>query len=185
MVHIIGLVGANYALWLEFSIFGVISAWCLVYPIIFVSTILITWRYGGEVARNGIYKSIPLPFIITFCMNFDHSNAAMAGQLALAATCAYIVGQLSTTVVYDKMRGVGIWPFALSAALIVGTVYDTIVFYVVFAFGQVYQTTGWAEMCMNGIFVKLVTCVFVVIPCCGLVKLSYYLYYYKSKRTML
>lgn len=184
-MHIFGLVVANYALRLEFSLFGVISALDLVYPIIFVSTILMTWAYGGAIARKGIYKSIPIPFIVTFCMNYDGNNIVFAGQLALAAMCAYTVGQTSTTVIYDKMRGVGIWPFALATALIAGTVYDTIVFYIVFAFGQVYAASGWTEMCMNGIFIKLMTCVTVVIPVCGIVQLAYYTYGYNTQQKML
>lgn len=182
LFHILVIIASNYLVQLPITLFGLHTTWgAFSFPFIFLATDL-TVRLLGKSQARAVVAKVMLPALVAsyvvsvLFQEGSFQGAASLGEfnsfvlrISLASFLAYVVGQLLDIQVFDRLRQLPQWWIAPSAAIVVGNLLDTLVFFSV-AFWRsenAFMAENWVEIAAVDYAVKIAISLMLFVPLYG------------------
>lgn len=181
--HILIIIASNYLVQLPISLFGLHTTWgAFSFPFIFLATDL-TVRLLGKAAARRVIARVMLPaLVVSYVFSVLFQEGAFRGldalaqlnsfvlRISVASFLAYVVGQLLDIQVFDRLRKLPQWWVAPSAAMIVGNLIDTFVFFSVAFWRSTneFMAANWVEIAAVDYATKVVISIMLFVPLYGL-----------------
>ncbi|PRB83793.1 7-cyano-7-deazaguanine/7-aminomethyl-7-deazaguanine transporter [Pseudomonas sp. MYb185] len=182
--HIAIIIASNYLVQLPITLFGWHTTWgAFSFPFIFLATDLTVRLLGKQAARRVIARVMLPALVVSYIVSVLFQEGAFRGfealaqfnsfvlRISLASFMAYVVGQLLDIQVFDRLRRLQHWWVAPSAAMIVGNLIDTFVFFSV-AFWRSsndFMAANWIEIATVDYVIKLAISLMLFVPLYGIV----------------
>ncbi|SDR94024.1 hypothetical protein SAMN05216198_0809 [Halopseudomonas litoralis] len=181
--HILIIIASNYLVQLPFSMFGWHTTWgAFSFPFIFLATDLTVRLLGKQAARKVIARVMLPALLVSYVFSVLFQEGSFRGfdtlnqlnhfvlRISLASFLAYGVGQFLDIQVFDRLRKLPQWWVAPSAAMIVGNLIDTFVFFSV-AFWRsdnAFMAANWVEIAAVDYVIKLAISLMLFVPLYGI-----------------
>lgn len=181
--HVFIVIASNYLVQLPFTVFGFHTTWgAFSFPFIFLATDLTVRLLGKPAARRVIARVMVPALLASYVVSVLFQEGAFRGfaalnefnsfvlRISLASFLAYVCGQLLDIQVFDRLRRLKRWWVAPSAAMIIGNLLDTFVFFSV-AFwrsSNEFMAANWIEIASIDYATKVVVCIMLFVPLYGL-----------------
>lgn len=160
-IHTLCLLAANVFLYNYFELPGLDRSMPMsdsFFQIMFVLTIITTQTKGLLTARQVVYLTLPINFVMTMFAQYMQQDNMLGSvpiwktdafwEITLAACGAYFLGQMIAARAFACFRHHVYWPLAFMGAYVLGITYDTLAFYTIFTFDKVgfewVQTLLWS-----------------------------------------
>lgn len=182
--HISIVIASNYLVQLPITLLGWHTTWgAFSFPFIFLATDLTVRLLGKQAARRVISRVMLPALVVSYIVSVLFQEGAFRGfdalaqfnsfvlRISLASFLAYVVGQLLDIQVFDRLRKLRQWWVAPSAAMIVGNLIDTFVFFSV-AFwrsSNEFMAANWIEIAAVDYVIKLGISLMLFVPLYGIV----------------
>ncbi|SUT87308.1 Inner membrane protein yhhQ [Actinobacillus ureae] len=201
LFHIFIIAISNYLVQITFEVkipftdIVIPTTWgTFTFPFVFLATDLTVRVFGASLARKiifvGILPALLISYVISvlfFETQFQGFNALsefnlFVFRIALASFCAYVVGQLSDIVVFNRLRQGKTWWLAPMCSTIFGTLIDTFSFFVVafYKSDDAYMAEHWLTIGTVDYAFKLFVSLLLFLPLYG-VLLNYLVKKFKLK----
>ena len=182
LFHITIIIASNYLVQLPITLFGLHTTWgAFSFPFIFLATDLTVRLLGKSHARRVVAKVMLPALVVSYGVSVLFQEGAFRGfaaltefnsfvlRISVASFLAYVVGQLMDIQVFDRLRKLPQWWIAPSAAIIVGNLLDTLVFFSA-AFWQsenAFMAEHWVEIALVDYAVKIAISLMLFVPLYG------------------
>ncbi|KTC98568.1 membrane protein [Legionella erythra] len=178
VAHVSILCLSNVLVQYPFDLAGFKTTWgALSYPLIFILSDLTVRLTQAAVARRIIYLAM-LPglvgsYLISNVLTYHtlFATNTMALRIAFASFCAYVVGQLSDIMLFQRLRQKTQWWVAPTFSTTWGNVLDTYCFFFIAFFhsSNVFLSQHWLEIASVDLVFKLLISLVSFIPLYGLI----------------
>ncbi|WP_017938686.1 7-cyano-7-deazaguanine/7-aminomethyl-7-deazaguanine transporter [Zestomonas thermotolerans] len=181
--HILIIIASNYLVQLPITLFGWHTTWgAFSFPFIFLATDLTVRLLGKGPARQVIARVMVPALLASYVVSVLFQEGAFRGwaalgqfndfvlRISLASFLAYVCGQLLDIQVFDRLRRLPQWWIAPSAAITLGNLLDTFVFFSV-AFwhsSNPFMAEHWVEIASVDYGVKLAISLMLFVPLYGM-----------------
>lgn len=181
--HVLIIIASNYLVQLPFTLFGLHTTWgAFSFPFIFLASDLTVRLLGKQTARRVIARVMLPALLASYVVSVLFQEGAFRGfealsqfnsfvlRISVASFLAYIFGQLLDIQVFDRLRQLKRWWIAPSAAMIIGNLLDTFLFFSV-AFwrsSNEFMAANWVEIASVDYATKVVVCILLFVPLYGL-----------------
>lgn len=184
LAHVLIITLSNYAVQIPITIFGINSTLgTFTYPFIFLTTDLTVRIFGQYRARMIVFFALLPGLVLSYLIGtvFEHGQFQGLGALTIfsifvfrisaASLAAYVIGQLSDILVFQKLRNLRIWWPAPAASSVFGNLIDTYTFFAVafFETTDVFLAEHWVEIAFVDYLVKMSASVIIFVPIYGVV----------------
>lgn len=147
------------------------------YPFIFILTDLTTRLYGPIQARRMIFSAMLPGLFLSFFISNGYTLGSLFAydsiplRIALASFVAYVVGQLSDIILFQRLRQKKQWWIAPSVATVFGNIIDTYCFFfIAFFHGKnFFISQHWIEIATVDLVFKILISLLTTIPFYGLI----------------
>ena len=181
--HISIIIASNYLVQLPITLLGWHTTWgAFSFPFIFLATDLTVRLLGKSPARQVIARVMLPALLASYTVSMLFQDGAFSGletlteynevvlRISLASFLAYVVGQLLDIQVFDRLRRLRQWWLAPSAAVIAGSLVDTLVFFAT-AFwrsSDPFMAEHWLEIALVDYGIKLAVSLMLFVPLYGM-----------------
>ena len=184
MTHVFLLTLSNVLVQYPFDLLGFHSTWgALTYPMLFIVTDLTVRLSSAQQARNIIFLSMFPGLLLSYgvASGLDVAEAMrwqnllaihpMALRVALASFCAYLVGQLSDILVFQRVRKNSTWWLAPTLSATAGNLVDTLLFFSVAFYhsSNAFLSQHWTEIAIVDVMFKIAISLSALVPIYGVV----------------
>ncbi|CAA0102003.1 Queuosine precursor transporter [BD1-7 clade bacterium] len=183
LFHVLVIAASNYLIQFPFKLGFITFTWgSLIFPLVYLATDLTVRLFGAPMARR-IIATVMLPALllsylvsVLFYQGTFLGASALAtlnvavARVALGSFSAYVIGQLSDVLVFNRLRSSRHWWLAPLASSVVGNFIDTISFFFI-AFHQSpdsFMAEHWVSIALADYVYKLMVCLVLMIPAYGL-----------------
>ena len=126
-LHVAVIIASNVLVQIPLELGPVLTTWgSFTFPIIFLATDLSVRVLGKDVARRVVLLAMVPALLATYVVSVLFQEGAFAGWAALAA---YVVGQLTDILVFQRLQRRGPWWVAPAFSTVIGGFIDTLVFF--------------------------------------------------------
>lgn len=183
LLHIFIIVLSNYTVQIPITIFGIeTTVGTFTFPFVFVTTDLTVRLYGPQLARKVIFiamfPALVASYIVGTIFEFgEYQGFAALGtfsifvfRIAAASFGAYLLGQITDILVFQRLRKLKQWWAAPAASSVFGNLLDTFAFFSI-AFYQCvdpYMAANWVSLAWVDYAVKLIVCLAIFVPIYGM-----------------
>src|SRR5690625_2184872 len=159
--HILIVAASNYLVQFPITVFGFKATWgAFTFPFIFLATDLTVRLLGAKTGRRIIFFAMFPALIVSYLVTIGFRNGVWLGadrlisfdmfvaRIALASFAAYVVGQLTDTYVFNRLRKQKTWWYAPVASTLFGNLVDTFTFFFIafYKTSDVYLAENWVEI---------------------------------------
>ncbi|MBO6257735.1 MAG: 7-cyano-7-deazaguanine/7-aminomethyl-7-deazaguanine transporter [Succinivibrio sp.] len=184
LAHVLIITISNYAVQIPITIFGINSTLgTFTYPFIFLTTDLTVRIFGQSHARKIVFFALLPGLLLSYLIGtvFEHGQFQGIGALTIfsifvfrisaASLAAYVIGQLSDILVFQKLRKMKTWWPAPAASSVLGNLLDTYTFFAVafFETNDAFLAEHWIEIAFVDYLVKMSASVIIFVPIYGMV----------------
>lgn len=183
LFHILVIASSNYLVQIPVDLLGVHTTWgAFTFPFIFLATDLTVRIFGSVLARVIILLAMIPALILSYGSSVLFHDGLMmniasvswldtvALRVAVASFMAYVLGQILDIFVFNRWRRSAKWWLAPSASTIVGSLLDTISFFMI-AFYQSadpFMAAHWMEIAAADYAIKLAISFGLFVPAYGI-----------------
>ena len=180
--HILIIIASNYLVQLPITLFGYHTTWgAFSFPFIFLATDLTVRLLGKQAARRVIARVMLPALVASYVVSVVFQEGSYRGidallsfndfvlRISLASFVAYVIGQLLTDQVFDRLRRIKAWWIAPSLSTVLGNLADTFAFFSV-AFWQSsnpFMAEHWVEIATVDYAIKLIISMLLFLPLYG------------------
>src|SRR5690606_10146363 len=183
-LHILIVIVSNFLVQLPITLFGLHTTWgAFSFPFIFLATDLTVRLLGKHAARRVIARVMLPALVVSYALSVLFQEAVFRGvealtelnlfvlRISVASFLAYVVGQLLDIQVFDRLRKLPQWWIAPTAAMIVGNLIDTFVFFSVAFWRSTneFMAANWIEIAAVDYVIKVAISIMLFVPLYGLV----------------
>lgn len=183
LLHIFIIVLSNYAVQIPITVLGIeTTVGTFTFPFVFVTTDLTVRLYGAHLARKVIFYAMLPALLLSYVVGTIFAFGQFQGfaalgtfsifvfRIAAASFGAYLFGQLSDILVFQRLRRLKQWWPAPAASSVFGNLLDTFAFFSI-AFYQCvdeYMAANWVHLAWVDYAVKLIVCLVLFVPIYGM-----------------
>ena len=182
--HVVILVVSNYAVQLPVDLFGInTTVGTFTYPFVFLSTDLTVRIFGKDKARKIVFIATMPALVLSYFVGtlFEHGQfqgwanltefSYFVFRITLASLCAYLLGQISDILVFQRLRKLKQWWPAPVCSSIFGNMLDTYFFFAVAFFGtnDAFMAAHWIEIATFDYLVKITANLIIFVPIYGVI----------------
>lgn len=183
LFHIFIITSSNYLVQLPVSLFGFTTTWgAFTFPFIFLATDLTVRLFGAPLARRIILSVMVPALLISYVVSALFYEGAWQGfkalntfnlfvaRIAIASFMAYALGQILDVQVFNRLRQNRRWWVAPAAAMFVGNLLDSIVFFFIAFYhsSDPFMAANWVEIALVDYSFKVFICMLLFLPAYGL-----------------
>lgn len=141
-LHVAVIIASNVLVQIPLELGPVLTTWgSFTFPIIFLATDLSVRVLGKDVARRVVLLAMGPALLATYVVSVLFQEGAFAGwaalgefnlfvfRIACASLAAYVVGQLTDILVFQRLQRRGPWWVAPAFSTVIGGFIDTLVFF--------------------------------------------------------
>ncbi|RWR02385.1 hypothetical protein ED28_08365 [[Pantoea] beijingensis] len=182
LFHVLVISSSNYLVQLPISILGFHTTWgAFSFPFIFLATDLTVRIFGATLARRIILMVMVPALFISYVLSalfyqgewqgfsaIEGMNIFVA-RIACASFMAYALGQILDVYVFNRLRQKARWWVAPAAAMFLGNISDTLVFFFIafYKSSDLFMAQNWVEIALVDYSFKVLICMIFFLPAYG------------------
>lgn len=183
LLHIFIIVISNYTVQIPITVFGIeTTIGTFTFPFVFVTTDLTVRLYGADFARRVIFFAMFPALVVSYVVGTIFEFGTFQGvaalgtfsifvfRIAAASFGAYLLGQVTDILVFQRLRKLPYWWVAPAASSVFGNLLDTFAFYSIAFYKCVdpYMAENWVALGWVDYAVKLTVCLMLFVPIYGI-----------------
>lgn len=183
LLHILIITSSNYLVQLPVSLFKFTTTWgAFTFPFIFLATDLTVRLFGAPLARRIILLVMLPALLISYVVSALFYDGVWQGfqtlntfnlfvaRIAIASFMAYTLGQILDVQVFNRLRQNRRWWVAPAAAMFVGNLLDSMVFFLIafYRSSDPFMAANWVEIALVDYSFKVFICMLLFLPAYGL-----------------
>ena len=181
-LHILIITSSNYLVQIPFEFAELTLTWgTFTFPLVYLATDITVRVYGAPLARKIVLWVMIPALLLSYGVSVLFRDGVFAGwqalahlnlfvaRIALASFSAYLVGQLSDVVVFNRLRRSKLWWLAPGASSIFGNLIDSMTFFSVafYRSTNTFMAEHWWSIGLADYAYKVLVCVVLVLPAYG------------------
>ncbi|CAA0103617.1 Queuosine precursor transporter [BD1-7 clade bacterium] len=180
--HILIIASSNYLVQIPFQLFSVTITWgTFTFPLVYLATDMTVRLYGAHLARRIVAVVMAPALLLSYGVSVlfkDGSYMGMASllvfngvvaRIAFASFSAYVIGQLTDVLVFNRLRRSPHWWLAPAASSIFGNLIDSISFFSIafYRSTDAFMAEHWLSIGIADYGYKVLVCVVLILPAYG------------------
>lgn len=196
LLHAFIIVLSNYTVQIPITVLGVeTTVGTFTFPFVFVATDLTVRLYGARSARKVIFAAMLPALILSYIVGTLFAFGEFQGfaalddfslfmfRIAVASFGAYLLGQLTDILVFNRLRRLKTWWIAPASSGIFGSLLDTFAFFSVafFRCDDPYMAANWVSLAWVDYAVKVAVNLALFVPLYGMLLSFLSVYIFKRQ----